>query len=167
MSLNRVVIVAQLLYVFSATIAHAESLAVKATRITDEGRLKIVLDDGSTFTPAKLKNQVKVDEVLVSKDRSLVGWINGIDEGGSRPLSLSFYKDGKVVTYSPGLAVIDWYFVNKGQWAVAIVAPLHGEVREAALVDTRTGTEVDRWSSEKDPQSRPRWVIKARWDQAQ
>jgi hypothetical protein len=128
------------------------------------GQLRIVLSDNHVIWPPKDSNQVAFEQVALSADHRIVGWLALYPNCCTSypiPLKLVLLRlDGSHTTIRTELPIWQWAFAVDGRNVVLRQAPVHGgAIKYYELREIRTGRVVA--AAETDSASLtalPTWV---------
>jgi len=135
----------------------------------ETGPLHIIYDDGTEIvktlpplTPSTEKktayNAVGFSEVQLAEDRQTLGWAINVENcctSYSIPLSVVVLRDKQVFhTFSTGLMVWNWEFVQGGQQVKIISGTVHGsDVGDEQVYDVKSGKLLSDSSDDADESS--------------
>ncbi len=135
----------------------------------ETGPLHIVYDDGTeiveTLPPMKAStekktvfNAVGFSGVQLAEDRQTLGWRVNVENcctSYAIPLSVVVFRDKQVLhTFSPGLMVWSWEFVQGGQQVKIDSGTVHGsDVFDEQLYDVKSGKLLSETSGDGDESS--------------
>jgi ankyrin repeat protein len=121
----------------------------------ETGPLHIIYDDGTeivkTLPPLKASTEkemvfpaVGFSDVQLAEDRQTLGWTINVENcctSYSIPLSVVVFRDKQVLhTFSQGMMVWSWKFVQGGKQVEAVWGPTHGaDVGDDCLYDVKSG----------------------------
>jgi hypothetical protein len=101
--------------------------------IDSTGQLTMTLANDRVLRPPKDSNQVSVDQVALSADRRLIGWVALYPNCCTSypiPLELVILRtDGSRTVITTTLPIWQWAFTSDGRNVVIRQAPAHGAVR--------------------------------------
>jgi hypothetical protein len=135
----------------------------------ETGPLHIIYDDGTdivqTLPPLKTStekntvyNTVGFSDVRLAEDRQTLGWLVNVENcctSYAIPLSVVVFRDKQVLhTFSPGLMVWSWEFVQGGQQVKVDSGTVHGsDVTGEQLYDVKSGKLLSETSGDGDESS--------------
>jgi len=131
------------------------------------GQLRIVRSNADVIRPAADSDQVGVEQVALSADRRLVGWVALHPNCCTTypiPLTLVLLRsDGRRTVISNGLPIWQWAFAADGRSVVLRQAPVHGAAPTFyERRDVRTGRVLATAQSDTPaPGALPTWVPRA------
>ena len=128
----------------------------------ETGPLHIIYSDGTeivkTLPPLEASteketyfNSVGFSDVQLAEDRQTLGWTINVENcctSYSIPLSVVVFRDKQVLhTFSQGMMVWSWKFVQRGKQVEAVFGPTHGtDVGDDCLYDVKSGKLIsDTW----------------------
>ena len=173
---NRAVIMACIALAFGARPGFARQ-TVRRADIDSSGQLRIVLSDKRVISPPKDSDQVGFEQLLISPDRRVVGWVARYPNCCTTyaiPLKLVLLRaDGGRSVISNDMPIWQWAFAVDGRNVVIQQAPVHGaaptsyerrdirtgRVTAAAQADSSADRGLPAWT--RAAQSRPQ--LAGRW----
>src|SRR5262245_62715246 len=134
--------------------------------IDSTGQLRILLSTGHVLRPPKDSDQVSFDQVALSADHRIVGWVADYPNCCTSypiPLKLVLLRTGGARTViHNGRPIWQWAFAANGRSVVIRQAPVHGAGPvNYELRDIRTGRVIATVQTEADstPSTAfPQWV---------
>ncbi len=134
----------------------------------ETGALHIIYSDGTeiveTLPPPKAStekeaafNAVGFADVQLAEDRQALGWTINVENcctSYSIPLSVVVFRDKHVLhTFSDGMMVWSWKFLQGGKQVQAVFGPTHGDFSEDLLYDVSTGKLISGAQDEQKTQT--------------
>ena len=133
--------------------------------IDSTGQLHILLSNGHVIQPSKDSDQVAVEQVTVSADHRMVGWVALYPNCCTSypiPLRLVLLRtDGGRTVISNALPIWQWAFATDRRSVVIRQAPVHGAAPMSyEQRDIRTGRLIAeaQMDSTTPPSALPAWV---------
>jgi hypothetical protein len=129
-----------------ALVSHTSTAQTTFRRanVDSTGQLRIVLSNQHTISPARASDQVAFEQVSLSSDRRVVGWVGLYPNCCTTypiPMNLVLLRvDGGRTVIATDMTVWQWGFAPDGRSVVIRQAPLHGDAPMFyELHDMRTG----------------------------
>ena len=133
--------------------------------VDSTGQLRLVLSNKHVIRPPKDSDQVAFEQVTMSADRRIVGWVALYPNCCTSypvPLKLVLLRmDGGRTAISNALPIWQWAFAADGQSVVIRQAPIHGAAPMSyERRDIRTGRLIATAQTDSTtlPKALPAWV---------
>ena len=155
--------------------AHASSAqgTFRKADVDATGQLRIVLSNARVIRPAADSDQVGFEQVALSADRRIVGWVAlhpNCCTSYPIPLTLVLLRtDGRRTVIGDGLPIWQWTFTADARSVVIRRAPVHGAAPTLyERRDVRTGRVLaTAQTNTPAPVALPEWVPDAMQQRAQ
>lgn len=149
----------------------AAQRTIQQADVDSSGRVRIVLSDKRVISPPRDSDQVAVEQLAVSTDRQIVGWLVLYPNCCTTypiPLKLVLLRAGGGRTVIGNASPIwQWAFAADGRGVVIRQAPVHGPApMYFERRDIRTGRVTATATVDSSTRSVPAWTRRAMPTQA-
>jgi hypothetical protein len=144
-----------------ACTADSRDPRIQRAVLDSTGQLRVELSNARAIVPAKDSDQVAFEQVAVSADRSIAGWVNVYPNCcTSYPIPLKLvlmHASGEQTIIGTDLPIWQWAFADSNR-VVIRSAPVHGGVPDYQLRDARTGRLIAGVAPDSLSASLPDWA---------
>ena len=144
-----------------ACTADSRDPGIQRAVVDSTGQLRVELSNARAVVPAKDSDQVAFEQVAVSADRRVAGWVNVYPNCcTSYPLPLKLvlmHASGEQTIIGTDLPIWQWAFAGSDR-VVIRGAPVHGGAADYQLRDIRTGRLIATVAADSPSASLPEWA---------
>jgi hypothetical protein len=145
-----------------ACTADSRDPRIQRAVLDSTGQLRVELSDERSIVPAKDSGQVAFEQVAVSADRRVAGWVNLYPNCcTSYPIPLKLvlmHSTGEQTIIGTDLPIWQWAFADSDR-VVIRSGPVHGGAGEYQLRDARTGRLIAGVAPDSLSASLPNWAL--------